>query len=500
MESPFLRACHRAKGLIDLNPLSPTYGCPDRGYWHYQDGKGFAVASMATAVWGFALAHQLSYSGFDEAARAVSTWWSRQIVTRKGLDEYFPNQKSFCALAHTTMSMALASLTNREVREITSKSLSLALDLLTEDALNPESANQSLAAKLAWDLCRPDQPNPFDVPVDRSDAILLEYGGFDLCYTLKCLNIIVLGLKFLDPAKQTPYQDILQLTLKSLKRFVVDYTWSPELSTRGNPHKLLGGLEILAKSGCEYSRQVIHELNSSRFLNLVSADTCDDKYHSFFHLTDLAFQEVHKIGDPIQIQSWQTNLPAQIEPEGVYRSARFFLKRTSTFRLAIAWQAGGSVLFETVKERKIFGHSIYKLNGRPYRSIHGPIQTEFANEASSMALPIRLQRIKFRATLVQNPWLGTLLKIGLYLPVARSMLRKFIYASSLRAASDIQIGVRKIEVGDVFSIRDEYHTNFELKLDAQNWSFIDGHSTRLSSSSGPAFVRNSESKPLQKQI
>src|SRR5437588_9163562 len=98
----FFAAANRALGMIDQNPLSRTAGCGDRAFWHYQDGKGFAVGSFQVAMLGLSYAAELfpeSRERFRSASFLAKQWSAREILRRGALDEYFSNQKSFCATA-----------------------------------------------------------------------------------------------------------------------------------------------------------------------------------------------------------------------------------------------------------------------------------------------------------------------------------------------------------------------------------------------------------------
>src|SRR5437588_7027685 len=95
----FFAAANRALGMIDLNPLSRTAGCCDRDFWHYQDGKGFAVGSFQVAMLGFFAASKAfpeNSSHFEIAQQLALEWWEKEVVKFGALPEYYRGQESFC--------------------------------------------------------------------------------------------------------------------------------------------------------------------------------------------------------------------------------------------------------------------------------------------------------------------------------------------------------------------------------------------------------------------
>jgi hypothetical protein len=479
--------------MIDQNPLSRTAGCGDRAFWHYQDGKGFAVGSFQVAMLGLWYAAELfpeSRERFRAAAVLAKQWWAREVIRRGALDEYFSNQKSFCATAYTTMAGSV--ITHFEARAGVQSSmeskeaLAAALKWLrSQSSARPESANQGFAAALAWDLSHElgiqrdgGGENPF-LPSPRPEGWFSEYGGFDLSYSLKCVDLCALALLVLNerPRRQR-YEQAVRTLLDFLYEVVVVFTFSPALSSRGNPHRLLGGLKVFSTGQDPCAAEILAALqNEKRFPSLVPAEACDDKYLAFFHLTSLMLACHSESAPPVRIA------PASritVKRELHLKDAGLYFLRTQKSRCAISGSTGGAACVEA-SDGAVFSWPRYVAlqNGNWYVPAPGEIQAAGNGKPATVELLVRSE--PQRGALLQNPIFRLLLRYGLILPVIGSLLRhKINKTTSAKTGASVHIGYRRITVRDeIISIADELETGKFEFYKTNDWSFVDGHATRM---------------------
>ena len=492
----FRSGCLRALGQVDINPTSPTYGCADRAYWHYQDTKGFDVASPLAAI--SALHTASSYfavegSAFRQATEAMLNWWARCVIGRQSLNEYFRGQDSFCALAHTTLSAALATLnesrSSKVIDSLVLEGLKVARNKLVSARNFPQSANQVLAASIAIDILDFELPQTtrnsltdLPIPFDRHDGYYLEYGGFDLGYTLLCVDLVVEALLVSrHPTLQSKYMQHLGQLLVSLKLFVHEFTFTPELSSRGNPHKLVGGLRCLANSGDELAQVLIDDLDQGkRFSSMVTAQETDDKYLMFFHLTSLSLE----FCSPDLKSKLFTNTIALDQPrtEATLRLKRYFFLKTPTFKLTTALCNGGMTFIESKTNKLLIGANLVVANGRVFTTAEGSadVTVNASTTACTIKSMIRCRPVNFHVKLSQSWHFGMLLRTCMMVPILRKLTRYLIYQCEFKRSKLTCIGERTIKIAPHGAISEElFFIPIDQILSYKNWSMRDAHATRL---------------------
>lgn len=102
-----LRALPRLLGLVDRNPLSPTYGCFDRNHWHYK-AIDFPSGMSETGVLPLALVYVNVFPGGEryhrqprlrELALAGMRFAARTAHPDGAGDDYFPYERALGATA-----------------------------------------------------------------------------------------------------------------------------------------------------------------------------------------------------------------------------------------------------------------------------------------------------------------------------------------------------------------------------------------------------------------
>lgn len=107
------RALPRILALADRNPLSPTYGCFDRSYWHYRT-MDFPSGMYQEFVLPLALAHEHAFPGNPCAGRPrirdlclAGVDFARRSAHRDGsCDDYYPNERALGAVVFSLYAMA----------------------------------------------------------------------------------------------------------------------------------------------------------------------------------------------------------------------------------------------------------------------------------------------------------------------------------------------------------------------------------------------------------
>lgn len=498
IEHRFHTAASRSLGFVDSNPLSITAGCADRNYWHYQDGKGFAVGSFQIVMLGLkmaAAAFPQNSAAYSAASDLAASWWAKKIKEKSLLDEYFANQKSFCATAYTAFAAA-AWLNGRAPQDpnttSVSEALKLALSSLAMDNHRPDSANQSLAARLAFDLAAeqglvtggaPFSPRPL------GNLGFSEYGGFDLGYSLKCLDLCALAMLLLkEDSRKAEYANYARSLIQAIHLLCVQFTFSPYLGSRGNPHLLLGGLRQFAKSGCAPAEEILLNLkDEERFPSLVGAECCDDKYLAFFHLNSLMLEYFsEKTTNELRLGSTSIgNIQVERLPDGIHTISDLglVLYRGGSSRAAIAVNRGGAVHFEAGGKIESDLGKMLSGEGRLWIPAAEPVSCKVQNlnnDSFQLTLPIRITPLKQRALMIQSWGFSSALQLALAIPGLGHWIRNRLYKSVNSKRNSRTAGQRTIFLSkDSVVVKDDLKFEFEDKYPIHEWIFTDGHATRM---------------------
>ena len=110
------RCIDRACALVDRDHLSPSFGSADRNFWYYRTLVDFPGAAWQQLMLGFSTL--ATHDGMNSAereqlirlARATVVRWAA-IQHRDGsFDEWYRNERSYCATAFTTAGAAQSLL------------------------------------------------------------------------------------------------------------------------------------------------------------------------------------------------------------------------------------------------------------------------------------------------------------------------------------------------------------------------------------------------------
>lgn len=299
----------RAFTLQDLNPLSRTYGCCDRGFWNYKTVTDFPSGAMQQLALAFAILYSVpfeenTYHGDPvilERARSAMLYWARTMHRSGAVDEWYRNEISYCATAFTTFGMAeslrmLGGQLDPSDIEVLKESVLRAARWLAK-RFNPWVMNQNLAACVAlWSaFVYTGEPWLRSAAVDKWEKTLkywnpegwfCEYGGPDLGYSTLALDLLAL----LGRSKCSV--DLLG-TAGDLCQFIASFICrsgdlAGGLGSRGTCHTFPYGTEVFAQSIPAATCLAAHLRREFGRGNLVSPENVDDRYLAYFYLPQFA--------------------------------------------------------------------------------------------------------------------------------------------------------------------------------------------------------------------
>lgn len=285
----------RCLSRLDKRPWSPTYGCFDRDYWHYKTISEFPRANFQQAVWALALLykHEFPHNPFAgqtivlDWIRAALLFWTGMRHRDGSVDEWFVNERSFCATAFNTAAVAQTLLLVRDnldrntVKTVTAAAMKSADWLVAHP--NRAVANQSLAAGVA--LCALQHPAAADwltqtLAMQTDEGWFPEYNGADFGYSLLQLDLLAVLYHHMPDDK---IQQAARNLLAFLEWFAQpDGVIGGDIGSRNTWHGFVHGLEhFQARSILGPFRSALH--NGS----LPGGDTVDDNYASYFYINSI---------------------------------------------------------------------------------------------------------------------------------------------------------------------------------------------------------------------
>jgi hypothetical protein len=303
-------AVPRLLGLMNRNPVSATWGCMDRAYWHYQTAVDFPSATYQQPVlalaWLYAAAApENPFRGKPvllEAARAGLRFWAG-IQHRDGsFDEFYQNERSFCPTAFTSFaaSEALLVLAGKLLpgeQAPLLAALGRAGDwLLARD--NPQVANQRMAALNALaNIAALTGEARFRAGAERLLASLLksqhaegwfpEYGGADIGYSFKALDL--LGHYYARHGGEALARALVRLLDFAAPFVHPDGTAGGFYGSRNAAHVLPYGLELLAARGFGAAEYLLGLLGEAAAAGQGWTPLAiDDKYLAYFYANSYA--------------------------------------------------------------------------------------------------------------------------------------------------------------------------------------------------------------------
>lgn len=346
----------RALSLQDRSRHASTYGSFDRQFWYYRTLVGFpgaswqqlAFALVTLAFSEFAVAHR---KVLIEASKAGLLYWTKIQHSDGSFDEWYRNERSYCATAFTLGGMMETALLLRNHLDDREHDTVLQTGIRAGDWLasrfNPLVANQNLAATWGlFALAKATGENRFreaahkklDLTFKQQNAEgwFSEYGGMDLGYSTLALDLLALASRH-DPLPK------LREAAKSLS----DLLWSvaaghpllpTKLGSRGTGHVFPYGAFFFADkvpSAAALSRLWAAGLEDG-ILTLPAQ--VDDRYFAYFYFPHFSLAAVEAAKSKQSVAPLPPSAKMTFLPEGGFQ-----ILRRGDMHLHISTHLGGAI-------------------------------------------------------------------------------------------------------------------------------------------------------------
>lgn len=258
-----LRQLPKLLGLVDRNPLSPTYGCFDRNYWHYK-AIDFPSGMAETGVLPLALAYVHPFPGGEryyqqprlgELAVAGIQFAARSAHRDGSCDDYYPFERALGAAAFSlyaaTESCLLLSLQDQDLLAFLHRR---GRWLLSHEETGRLSNHQALSALALYNVSLLTGERQFQAgSVKRIDRLLhwqssegwfWEYEGADPGYQTATIDFLA---KYLAKSGDERLLEPLGRAVSFCQHFIhPDGSYGGGYGSRNTFHFFPAGFELLA--------------------------------------------------------------------------------------------------------------------------------------------------------------------------------------------------------------------------------------------------------------
>ena len=423
-------AQRRALTLVDLNPLSDTYGCGDRAYWYYRTLTDFPGATWQQMMVGFAALHLLDNARTElssgspalEAAGAMLSWWARRQHSDGSFDEWYRNERSYCPTAITAAGAALTiHLIGDALPPAVRQQALVALERAgrwLRPRYNAAVMNQNLAAAaalqgLAWLTGKSrwgeaGEQRLARVAADQDEeGWLPEYGGADLGYSTLALDFLA-ACDLFGAVGARPIAARVTAFLAAVQG--AGYGLPGRLGSRGTAHLFpFGALHFGADD--PFAAALAARWLTGPAIRLEAGPSMDparfdDRYFAYFYFPQLALAALQLARSGLPEMEQQLLLPALTDMP----HSGIWIHRHADYSITVSRRLGGALAVETAHAPPCY-HLGYELAiaGRRYSSAvwemgalepSGPAETRAAGRFGSTAAGVPLERlmVPFQAT------------------------------------------------------------------------------------------------------
>jgi len=261
-----VREAPRLLSLLDRNPLSKTYGCFDRQFWHYK-AIDFPCARMQEAALTLALLYRIGHeknpyhgSGLVcEYVNAALDYWTGIQDGNGSFSEWYPHENSFVATVFTSYAASEALLLMGDEARKKSKvlhSLTKAAEWFMERdenrAVNQETG--AIAALYNLFLLTGDEKYKraasekmeFIKANQHPEGWFPEYGGADMGYLSLAIDYLA---KYYAKSGDKEALKVLENSVGYIGYFIhPDDTFGGEYTSRNTSYLIPDGFEKLAQA------------------------------------------------------------------------------------------------------------------------------------------------------------------------------------------------------------------------------------------------------------
>lgn len=295
----------RLLSLLDRNPLSKTYGCFDRQYWHYNTSD-FACARSQEAVLTLALLYKIKHKdNIYYCNKNVLNWinaglnfWTEIQENNGSFNEWYPKENSFVATAFSlyTISEILLQLKD-EIwkKEEIILSVKKAGDWIlnkNEKRVQNQEAGAAIAlyniylltGEIKYREASEDKIS-FIINNQTEEGWFYEYGSADIGYLSLCIDYLA---KYYQKTGNEELLTVLKKAIEFISYFIhPNYTSGGEYGSRNTEYLIPDGFEIFAKEIHEANVISNHIKESLKNKSAVFPFSIDDRYLSYILYTYL---------------------------------------------------------------------------------------------------------------------------------------------------------------------------------------------------------------------
>ena len=376
--SPYLgqveRCLDRARGLVDRDHLSPSFGSCDRAFWYYRTIVDFPGGAWQQLMLGFSALATKEALVFTEReqlvrfARAALAHWSA-IQHRDGsFDEWYRNERSYCATAFTAAGAAqclllLGSAVPDDERDTAFMALERAARWLSK-RFHPTVMNQNLAAALAlWCVARLTNVNAWRTAAEAhygrlkkqqsAEGWFPEYGGADLGYSTLALDLLASAHRYGFFGAEEMATPLARFVLCNVAQ---NFCLPGRLGSRGTSHCFAFGAEYFASSNDASAQLARGFRNAHRERRLQRPESVDDRYFAYFYFPQFA------LAASVEGTSLSPSAPPPLQSAN-FDDAGLRITRANGASVHTSRRLGGAVAIAG-RERNLFYHLGYSVRGR----------------------------------------------------------------------------------------------------------------------------------------
>ena len=350
-----LRAAPRLLSLMDRSPLSKTFGCFDRQYWHYT-AIDFPCARSQEAALTLALLYKTPHPKnpyYDNAmvlewANAALDFWARIQDSNGSFSEWYPHENSFVATVFSSYAVSEALIQlgdSARDRDALIDSLKRSAAYFTSmdegRAVNQETGaiaalcNLSILTGEKRYLDAASQKMSFIQKNQTEEGWFPEYGGADIGYLSLAIDYLA---KYQRKSRDDLALPVLEKAVSFIKYFIhPDSTFGGEYASRNTSYLIPDGFEILSpvsRAAASIACKIRESLEKRSSVWLASID---DRYLSYITYTYLqAYSDARDLG------SKQEALPCEKEASKVFPLAGFWIYGDGSIYVIANQKKGGT--------------------------------------------------------------------------------------------------------------------------------------------------------------
>ncbi len=375
----------RLLGLLDRNPLSCTYGCFDRQYWHYRT-VDFPSTRSQEAVLTLALLYLNSSTKYYrsplilEWINASLEFWTK-IQSRNGsFSEWYPKENSFVATAFSSYAVSETLLLLKDKIKNKDKiiaSLEKACSWLSTKRETIVQNQESGALAAIYNVYLLTE-NPVYKQIAKAKTLEIaekqseegwfyEYGGADIGYLSLTIDYLA---KYYQKSRDENALKAATKAIDFISYFIhPNLTFGGEYASRNTEYLIPDGFEILSeknKKAAAISKAIRESLKKK---TAIAPNSLDDRYLTYITYTWLqAFQDSKNISASLRI-----------EPFKHFREAGIVIINNKNCYLILNYKKGGAFKLFFKNSNKVVYDAGLQIKSGKNRYISSFLSKNFAS-------------------------------------------------------------------------------------------------------------------------